>query len=192
MDWCKTLLDNLGKLKRNEENMTPEQKVKYAAPLKKLKHDIWEEARELLQDFLVSGLRIADDDSDWREVIRRIERVIGEAKRDGSYRLAASALFASYDVDKMLEVALPIRYKVLYEAYGPYWLRHCKPISGSEYTFSNDIIGMEWWEKNRIWASVKMEGGKKVTDYRKGLTVMLPPTMELLDAAYKRDMEAVA
>lgn len=175
--------------------MTEEQKKRYAAPLKKLKHEIAKDATVVMNEFLVSGCRPMKRDKDsanWKGFIRAADGFIAEWVKAGGNKDASKVLFKTYDIDAFLEALLPIHYKIWYEAYGPYWLSHCTPTFESEYTFTNDIIGMEWWAENSEWMSVKMVDGKKEPDLQKGWTIMLPPTQELLDKAYKEDMEALA
>ena len=187
--------ENLGKLQRNESQMTAGQRVKYKKPLLKLKHEIADDAAKVIWDFLVSGVRSADkdqDSDDWKAVIRKSEGFIDEWSKSGRMKEVSKILFTTFDVDKFLFALLPLYYKIWYEAYGPYWLKHCIPTFEDEFTFSNDIIGMEWWDEHHEWASVKIEGGKKVCDYRKGVTIMLPPTEELLQEAYRKDLEGLS
>ena len=195
MELYERFKNNLGKLKRNEEQMTEEQKKKYAAPLKKLKSEIAADASELMKDFLVSGCRLLTrdkDTADWKGFIRATDKITEEWISQGGNREVAKVLWKIYDIDAFFTSLLPLHYKIWYEAYGPYWLAHCTPTFEDEYTFTNDIIEMEWWAKHNEWAAVKMEDGKKVTDYEKGVTIMLPPTQELLEKRYKEDLEALA
>lgn len=185
------LVENLGKLQRNEGQMTEGQKKKYAAPLKKLKRQIAADASTVLRDFLVGGCRLMKrdkDSADWKAFIRETERLIDEWVKDGGNKAVAKVLFTTYSIEKFLEALLPIHYKVWYEAYGPYWLSHCTPTFEDEYTFTNDIIEMEWWAEHNEWMSVKMVDGKKEPDLAKGWTLMLPPTKELLDKDYAETM----
>ena len=187
--------ENLGKLQRNESQMTAEQKVKYKKPLLKLKHEIADDATEVMRNFLVSGIRLADEDrdsEDWKAVIRKSESFIDEWSKSGRMKEVSKVLFTTFDIDEFTLALLPLYYKIWYEAYGPYWLKHCLPTFEDEFTFSNDIIGMEWWEENQEWAAVKIEGKKKVCDYQRGVRIMLPPTDELLQEAYQKDLEGLS
>jgi len=193
MDEYARLTENLGKLRRNEGRMTEEQKKKYAAPLKKLKHEIAKDATVVMNEFLVSGCWLMKGDEDsaaWKGFVRAAESFIADWARTGGSKDASRALFKAYDNDAFLAALLPLHYQIWYEAYGPYWLSHCAPTLEEDFTFANDIIGMEWWAENNEWTSVKAVGGKKGPDLQKGWAILLPPTRELLDKAYKEDLEA--
>lgn len=186
--------ENLGKLQRNETQMTEEQKKKYAAPIAKLKKEIAADATELMHQFIMSGCRMVDRDketADWKAMIRKVEEIMKNFRESGESKKVSKVLFTTYSLDKFFEALLPVHNKVWYEAYGPYWLTHCTPTFEDEFTFTNDIIGMEWWDQHNEWAAVKIVDGKKECDYQKGVTIMLPPTRELLDGAYQKDMEAL-
>ena len=194
MELYERFKNNLGKLQRNENQMSEEQKEKYAAPLKKLKGEIKSDAIKVMWSFATGGCRKAKDDGEseaWKTANKKTEEVMKEWSSSGKIKKAFEVLFQTYDIEMWLVALLPLHYKIWYEAYGPYWLSHCIPTFESEYTFTNDIIGMEWWAEHNEWAAVKVEDGKKVTDYEKGVTIMLPPTREPLDKAYKEDMETL-
>lgn len=191
MELYNRLNENLGKLQRNESQMTDEQKKKYAAPLKKLKKQIAADATEIMRLFLMEGCRLAEEDKDseaWKTMIRKTEGFIDDFGRSGKMKEVSRVLFTTYSLDEFYLALLPLHYKIWYEAYGPYWLMHCTPTFENEFTFTNDIIGMEWWEDHDEWVAVKIVDGKKEVDYQGGFTIMLPPTQELLEKAYKEEM----
>ena len=186
------LVENLGKLKRNETQMTKEQKEQYKKPLLKLKQEIADDATEVMKSFVTGGMRLAkgDKDSDeWRNVIKATERLFNEWGEQGKLKEASKILFTTYDLDKFLEALCPIHSTVWHLAYGGYWLKHITETGEQEYPYYNDILDMYWWKEHHEWAATKIENGKRVTDYYGGVTIMLPPTKELIDAEYKAEME---
>lgn len=186
------LVENLGKLKRNETQMTKEQREQYKKPLLKLKQEIADDATEVMKSFVTLGMRLANGDKgseDWRNVIKATERIFNEWAEQGKLKEASKILFTTYDLDKFLEALFPIRSTVWHLAYGGYWLKHITETGEQEYPYYNDILDMYWWKEHHEWAATKIENGKRVTDYYGGVTIMLPPTKELIDAEYKAEME---
>jgi len=195
MDEYKRALENLGKYQRNISQMTEAEKVRYKAPLMKLKKTIADDINVFQMDFMLSGCRFAPretDTGDWKGCIRRFTKIYEEYADSGEWsRPFNKVLMKTFSIDKYLESLLPMHYRFWYEGYGPYWLEHCSPTFEKEFTFQNDIIGMEWWEEYNEWAEVKIENGKKTVDYYGGVTIMLPPTQDLLEKAYKEDLEGL-
>lgn len=186
------LVENLGKLKRNETQMTKEQKEQYKKPLLKLRKEIADDATEIMKSFVTMGMRLGEDTDpeDWKKVIRDAERLVDEWDKQGGIKNASKVLFSTYDIDAFLTALCPIHCTVWFKAYGTYWLKHIRETGEQEYPYYNDILDMHWWKEANEWAKTKIEGGKRVTDYHGGVTIMLPPTRELLDAEYKREMES--
>nr|DAS03444.1 MAG TPA: hypothetical protein [Caudoviricetes sp.] len=191
-DFYERLMENLGKLQRNESQMTEEQKKQYAAPLKKLKNQISEDATEAMKQFITMGMRITKEDKnseDWKDVIRATEKLMDEWQSQGKLKEASKILFTTYDLNKFLEALCQIHTTVWVKAYGAYWLKHITETGEEEYPYYNDILDMHWWKEANEWAKTKIEDGKRVMDYFGGVTIMLPPTKILLDEEYKREME---
>ena len=179
------LEEMLGKLKRNETQMSEEQKQRYAKQLDDLKKEIRKQAAIVMREFLLSGIRIRKDDGD--DACGRIEAVAKDEQR--SIRKAMKILMSTYDTDEFLKALCPIQCRIFHEGYGPYWVSHCKPTGDPEFPYTNDLIGMEWWEGHNEWASTKIEDGKRTVDFQRGVTVMLPPTMELIKKDYQEEMQ---
>ena len=182
--------EKLGKLQRNETQMTERQKVIYADQLKNLKRKIAASASEIAKGFITGGIRILKKDPPETkdECINRIKAIIDQEIEAGAMKKASKVLFTTYDADKFLEALLPIRYRVWYEGYGPYWCKHCylpdqeeiERKGWGDYWAYNDIIGA-WYSKHNVWV------------YKDGaVTIMLPPTMELIRREYKQEKERIA
>lgn len=186
---------NIEKLRVNEAKMTEEQKKQYEKPLNKLRKEIFYGVSEIVSDFLTAGMLPAKSEADhisdsWKEAICMRKKIIKES--EGVIKKAMELAVKNYSLDECVKAVLPVRIRIWYQAYGPYWLKHCTPTFKDEFTFTNDIIGMEWWEGHNEWVTVKYEDWKKVVDYQGGVTIMLPPTAELLETVYKREMGAVS
>lgn len=174
--------EKLGKLRRNEEQMSEEQKKKFEKQLKALKIKIAKDATEICKGFILSGILILkEDESD--KVIDRINMILAEEKAKGTLKEASRILFSTYDVDKFLEALCPVHDRVFYEGYAPYWIDHCAVYNEEgmqtmgEGVFSawNSIIDMGWIEEHNIWKA------KGKDEWR----IMLPPTMELIRKEYE-------
>lgn len=174
--------EKLGKLRRNEEQMSEEQKKRFEKQLKALKIKIAKDATEICKGFILSGILILkEDESDG--VIDRINMILAEEKAKGAFKKASRILFSTYDVDKFLETLCPVHDRVFYEGYAPYWIEHCvvyneegkQTMGGGEFDGWNDIINMGWIEEYGIWKA----RGKE--EWR----IMLPPTEELIQKEYE-------
>ena len=184
------LTENLGKLKRNETQMDAAQRERYKKPLRKLKEQIREDATETMKAFLVMGCRFlkADSGEEMPAFQERAGAIIDAAAEEGDFKKASRILFKEYDTDKFLEALCPLHTQIHTEAYSPYWLKHCKATGEAQFPYYNDIIGMHWWEGHGEWAATKEEGGRRDVDFTRGVTIMLPPTSELIDEAYEKEM----
>ena len=89
------------------------------------------------------------------------------------------------DQDAFFFFFFPVHLKIRYEAYAPYWLQHCHPVSdyddAAEFTYYNDLIDMYWvgewqeWKRKEKWE----------------VTIMLPPTKGLILLKYREEMRGV-
>ena len=191
-EYYERLAENLGKLQRNESQMTEEQKKQYAAPLKKLKDQIREDAVEVANTFPVSGIRLKEVDSkDCKNMVKQVQKIFEEHSNKGTFKKAGKKLFETFSILEFLNALCVLRTDIWYQAYGPYWIKHCTMQDDPEYPFHNDIIDMDWWAEHNEWAKTKIENGKRVTDYFGGVTVMMPPTKEQLDKEYSQELERI-
>ena len=174
--------EKLGKLKRNETQMTEAQKKQYEKNLKALKIKIAKSATKICRSFILSGILILKrDESDG--VVDRINMILAEEKARGAFKEASRILFSTYDVDKFLEALCPVHDRVFYEGYAPYWIEHCavyneegmQTLGGGIFSAWNDIINMGWIEEYNIWKA------KEKDEWR----IMLPPTVELIRREYE-------
>lgn len=182
--------EKLGKLRRNETQMSEAQKKQYAKQLTALKKNISKSATEICKGFLLCGVKVLKEDCETSGVIDRINMILAEETAKGTIKEASRILFSTYDVDKFLEALCPLHDRVFYEGYGPYWVKHCtvydeedvQTIGGGEFSAWNDIIDMGWIAEYGIW--------KKKDELC--WTHMLPPTMELIRRRYKEAKKAYA
>lgn len=172
----------LGKLRRNEEQMTEAQKKQYAVQLLALKKKISKSATEICRSFLLCGIRILKEDEN-NEAIERINMILAEEIARGALKEVSRILFSTYNVDKFLEALCPVHDRVFYEGYAPYWIEHCDVYNeegkqthgGGEFSAWNHIIDMGWIEEYGVW--------KKKDEMC--WMIMLPPTMELIQKEYE-------
>ena len=172
----------LGKLRRNEEQMTEAQKKQYAVQLLALKKKISKSATEICRSFLLCGIRILKEDEN-NEAIERINMILAEEIARGALKEASRILFSTYNVDKFLEALCTVHDRVFYEGYAPYWIEHCDVYNeegkqthgGGEFSAWNHIIDMGWIEEYGVW--------KKKDEMC--WMIMLPPTMELIQKEYE-------
>ncbi|MBQ7655632.1 MAG: hypothetical protein IJS41_03895 [Clostridia bacterium] len=192
--WLDRLEQNLGKLQRNETQMSEGQKEKYRKPLMKLKEEIRQDAAQVILEFLFSECRILKKDggTELPAFAERARGIMGKAGRDGVFRKAMESLYREYDADGFLEALQPLQTEIWRKAYGPYWLKHCARTGEPDFPWHNDIIGRHWWEGRNVWVLTKNESGFLEIDRRKGATSKLPPTAELMDERYEEEMAAWA
>ena len=178
--------EKLGKLQRNETQMTERQRVIYADQLKALKKKVAGLATEIASEFILGSVRLLKSDTEKTksECIDRVKAAIDREVEAGTMKKASRVLFTTYSIEKFLEALLPIHYRVWYEGYAPYWCQHCRPykgpgMSGRPLTYWNDLIGMGWNSEYSLW-----EKEKEIC-----WTLMLPPTMELVSREYQQEKE---
>lgn len=142
-----------------------------------------DEVNKLVKDFLFSGMPIAKEDEDGaalNPVVDAIKDIFD--KHMPEIRIAAEEYATTEDLDALILSLLPVHNLIWYEAYGPYWLSHCKPVSDDpDYTFFNDLIDMYWHWKHQVWSK------KEETC----VTIMLPPTKGLLALDYAEAVESL-
>lgn len=183
------ITENLGKLRRNEEKMTPEQKIQYKNQLRRLRQKITEDALSMMWTFITGDLPLAKDDKDpedWRSVIRNMEKIVDMWTEEGGAMEAVEILLKTYDTDRFLDALCPVYDEVIAGAYGDYWLKHTRKTGDAEFPYYNDIIRMYWWNASFCWVELKEEDGRKVVDHEAGFKLMLPPTRELIDDMHWR------
>lgn len=168
------LKTSVERLRKNREKV-PIQilKTKYAKPYKELLNQISQQAKDVLIQVIFSHAFIEQDQAGFQEYVRVSNEIAAEETRKGTFRELGRILSREYDVDKFLEEACRrIWPRVWYEAYGPYWLKHC--IRQQDGRIRNEIIDMIYNPEYRIWEA---EDGLS-------FTLMLPPTPELLREEY--------
>ena len=115
-----------------------------------------ENVNRIMESFLLSGLKTKEDDS--AELMESIRSIIARTKNER--REAVRKYRDSHVLEAFLTDLIPVYNLILYEAYAPYWLLHCKPDKESDdvvdFTYYNDLIDMywaapwqEWKRKNR-------------------------------------------
>ncbi len=166
------LLNRLGKLQRNMQQMTPTQLVQYKNQLRKLRKEIIHDAEEAVREFLLSGWYISDSA---KQLAEQTEYVCSAPDAKKTIHAAVNVLFSTYDISRFLAELLPLKNRLKYEIYGPYWLQHCKPTGDPVYPYQNELTDMFWIQDLNLW----MEQPKGV------VAKMLPPTEDMLQKEYE-------
>jgi hypothetical protein len=140
------------------------------------------EADELAETFLFSGMPVAgSEDPELGETVDAIRIILNHHMNE--IRAAVKRYLNDGDQDAFFLSLLPVHLKIWYEAYVPYWLKHCHQVSDrddeAEFTYYNDLIDMHWVGK---WQEWKRKGKWEVT-------IMLPPTKGLVLLQYREDMK---
>lgn len=175
----------LARLQRNLEQMTPEQRVQYANNLQIFKKQIAKECNEILREFFLGDLKVLKGDEGGADaIIRRIDAITGTAWWKDRMKDLRDHLFQTYSLDAFLEESCRLHDEIWYKAYGPYWVSKTQvdPETGE---ITNPVVDMIWGEKF-YWNAEhnQWEGKEKLT-----WTIMLPPTQELLEKAYRKEVQ---
>ncbi len=144
------------------------------------------EVNELAMAYLFSGMPISKQDEESlivKSVVEGVKGIFDVYMPD--IRRAAKRYLDDEDQDAFFIALLPVHNKIWYEAYSPYWLLHCKPVTDrdteTEFTYYNDLIDMYWAWKWQEW--------KKKGEY--AVTIMFPPTKGLVALAYREAQESL-
>lgn len=161
----------LQKLRKNRENVPLLiLKTKYAKPYNELLEKIQFQTKEIIMRYLFSGMLVdADDEEDFQVFFKASQSILDAEAEAGTLKEIGLAVYLEYDIDKALDIAVrKIRPKILYDAYAPYWLKHC--ISHEDGGIWNDLIDMMWNNECGMWINSEKSEGR----------LMLPPTEELI------------
>ena len=179
-DQTAELAEKLGKLRRNELLMTAEQKIQFRDELRAFKFKIKNLASEILHNFCLDGLFVLKTDEAGKDsVIRRTQMIISEEQRKGTFRTLGDILLKTGSPDAFLDAAIPLRYRIWYEAYAPYWLSRCQ-YSSDRQTYYNPIIEMWWNSEAGIWESGNGRSWR----------IAFPPTPELIQQRHREELAA--
>lgn len=164
-------LEKVEKLRKNREKVPLEAlKTKYRKSYNALLSEIKTETEFFIFQFAFGGLPFRKgEDSEIEAFIQRANSVLDAERAAGTFREISRAVFVEYDPEKALEVAAAkVWPRIWFEAYSPYWIRHCIRQEGGDVW--NDLIEMRWHDEWCIWLA---------PDGR-SWTLMLPPTQELV------------
>ena len=171
-----------------------------------------DEVNNTVLSLLLSEMMVADGDVDSPEVAAFVEagKEIIYGHMD-AIRQAAKKYMETGDRKELRLSLLPFHHMIRYEAYSPYWLLHCRLITGSnaipdfilgpkdecgDYTYYNDLIDMHWAWKDQQWKSLQDLGdqGKQfdqleqVLQLDRKIRFSLPPTKGLIQLRYQEEM----
>lgn len=186
IDFQKTQ-EKLDKLRRNETQMTPEQKIAWKKNLQAFRNQIIAEANEIMAAFVFGDLKVLiEDDGAADQILARAKKLVETDwwKRQKDH--AKDVLFRTYSLNEFLDAICRMHTEVWYKAYGPYWVSKTRKDASGEMT--NPVVDAIWDEKF-YWNAEhgQWEGKEKMT-----WTIMLPPTMELLKKSYEEEVQMYA
>ncbi len=184
--------EKLGKLGRNEAQMSEVQFVQYEEVLKKCRKEILAGVKQIFCTFCTPKLTVLKSDlpSASDEIRENVRRIVTDEQTKEEIKRLKSTLFQTYSLECVLDTAGFLSSRILYEAYAPYWVSKCTKVKAplgtermgvSGEVWYNPMINMYWNEKCRLWVSAKE------TAWR----IELPPTRELCMAEYKENKQKV-
>ena len=178
--------EKLGKLGRNETQMSEVQFVQFENVLKRCRKEILEGAKQIFCTLCTPKLPVLKSDlpSASDEIRESVRRIVTDAQTKEEIKRLKHTLFQTYSLECVLDAAGSLENRILYEAYAPYWVSKCtkakaplgaERIGISGETWYNPVIDMYWDEKCCLWVSAKETAWK----------IDLPPTKELCMAEYE-------
>lgn len=184
---------NLGKLKRNLDQMTPEMRTKYKSAIDKMRSAILKDANQVYEDFLFGGRMFLDTKDDaFTNSAQAINTIIVKAENAGFKKRLMDWLFECWDLDLFLDALCPLHYQVWFEGYGKWYWAHKIEDKGEglePLRYYNPILDMWWHNEWREWCTLSEDGetGEKKPGFP--VTIMLPPTMDLMEMDYRDCIE---
>lgn len=184
--------EKLGKLGRNEAQMSEVQFVQYEEVLKRCRKEILSGVKQIFCTFCTPKLPVLKSDlpSASDEIRESVRKIATDAQTKEEIKRLESTLFQTYSLECVLDTAGSLENRILYEAYAPYWVSKCvkteapsgvKRMGVFGEAWYSLILDMYWNEKCRLWVSAKE------TAWR----IDLPPTRELCMAEYKEKKQKV-
>lgn len=184
--------EKLGKLGRNEAQMSEVQFVQYEEVLKRCRKEILSGVKQIFCTFCTPKLPVLKSDlpSASDEIRESVRKIATDAQTKEEIKRLESTLFQTYSLECVLDVASSLENRILYEAYAPYWVSKCTKVKaplGAERmgvfgeAWYSLILDMYWNEKCCLWMSAKE------TAWR----IALPPTRELCMAEYEEKKQKV-
>lgn len=180
------LQQNLEKLRRNREKVPRKMLLtKYAAAYRSLLKEIRQDACEVFRSALLAGITFREEDrADVDAFAAAVQRILIEERGDLDH--AMKVLLRTADLKKALDSLMSgeAARRIYAEAYAPYWLRSCIPVTHEDRVgFHSELTGLDWDEAHGIWTG---RNGKMVS-----VAAMLPPTMDLIKTEYQHKERGV-
>lgn len=192
MEIYQEMAAKLGKLGRNEAQMTKEQFVQYDRVLKKMKNDIMAGSDQILCSFCTSDMAVLKSDcpEGMDKLQRAVKAVVDDERAKGGIERLKDMLFQTYSLERFLDAACRLRTRICYEAYAPYWVSKCSKVQAPAGVkrmgvegdaWHSPIIDMYWHEGCHVWVSEKEPAWR----------THLPPTKEMCAAEYAREKQTL-
>ena len=173
-EWVK----NIEKLRKNAEKCgLAALKRDYAKAYKNLTEKIAKQTQEVCIDFLTGGMCVlGGSEREFQTCLKRINLILSQEKE--ALKEVSRVVFLDYDPGRALDVlAEKIWPRIWLQAYGPYWVSCCR---NDGWRIVCDLLpGYEWDETSRLWVKTSEDGWMS-------FTIMLPPTMKLLEEEYRK------
>ena len=174
--------ENKDKLHRNITQMTDEQKMKYHAPLQKLRSKVRDDLRWAANTLILSPFKILDADAGSDAERRFVEEAVEILNKNSKFiRDEIYKHTNANDIFELYEDLLPIRTLVNRKAYIPYFMSRTRVTDDPDFPVYSEVLDMWWWEEVGEWAHTKIEDGKRVVDYQGGIT-LFPDISEVRNA----------
>ena len=178
--------EKLYKLRRNRHQMTPEQRRQYAKNLQNFCMQVNAECNAYLLIVLSEGLWVMNgDEKEAEKVVLRAGKIGRGEWWKNQLKEMHRALFARYSIEEFMSIAYRLRIEIWCKAYGPYWARRTKtdPDTGK---MTNDLVD-SLWGGHYVWSG---ERGQWESADGTSCTIMLPPTLDLIEKVYREEVAA--
>lgn len=186
MDIYQKTAEKLGKLGRNEVQMSEVQFVQFENVLKRCRKEILEGTKQIFCTFCTPKLPVLKSDlpSASDEILGSVRQIVTDAQTKEEIKRLKHTLFQTYSLECVPDAAGFLRSRILYEVYAPYWVSKCVKVEAPSGTgrmgvsgeaWYSPILDMYWNEDCRLWVSAKETAWK----------IDLPPTKELCMAEYE-------
>ena len=168
-----------------------------------------DEVNRTVLAILLSEMIVADGDVDSPEVTDFVKAgkdiIYGNM---GAIRATAKKYMETGNRENLRLSLLPFHHMIRYEAYSPYWLKHCYLIAGcnnladrgssfisksdydtEDFTYYNDLVDLHWAWRDQQWKSVQPD--LQSYQLERKIRFALPPTKGLIQFQYEEEMNTM-
>ncbi len=175
--------EKLYKLRRNEHLMTDLQKKQYAKSLQAFRSEICVEVFALVQEFVfLDCCFLRADEECVKKFCSEARDVLAKAIRENLWEGLKSCLFKTYSLKSVLDMTVPLKLKITFEVYAPYFVSKCFERDGQIISEILDAL----LEEHFIWSP---EQNLWVRDSDGAFGIFLPPTDEECKKRYCEELK---